>query len=234
MHLFPPDLLLRRERDVFEGSFLDGERGPRSTFPCLQVGLQANQEVFPPCACNFISLISLSEPVVVEGHLCSVVDRRELPGDAGPCPVPSSRALPGNPTHFLVLVQFGHLKLNNKRPLAKAKFSQRAYLWCSIQIVGPPASDFVRPGQGTPDALRGSFYGEFFDNGWHRCSFLLPCHCPTYLTYSLSMLDKTKGCMCDITILNLQVKYTGERERCQEGALLKIFRLCLDLALWSE
>src|SRR5713101_1046169 len=36
------------------------------------------------------------------------------------------------------------------------------------------------------------------------------------------------------TILNPQVKYRGEGERCQGGASLKIFLFCLDLALWSR
>src|SRR2546430_984293 len=40
-----------------------------------------------------------------------------------------------------------------------------------------------------------------------------------YLTFELSIQDKTKGCMCYVTILNPQVKHTRERERCQEGAL---------------
>src|SRR2546428_8051468 len=52
-----------------------------------------------------------------------VLDRRELPGDASPCPM--RRALPGNPVHFLVLVQFGHLKLKDTRGRPKAKFTKR-------------------------------------------------------------------------------------------------------------
>src|SRR5579863_5071364 len=104
-------------------------------------------------------------------QFCSALDRRELPGDAGPCPM--RRALPGNPAHFLVLIQFGNLKLKDTRPPpGKAKFSKKAYLWPDTQIVGPPANDFVLPGQGTIDALWVSFYDTFFSNSWHRCSFL--------------------------------------------------------------
>src|SRR2546422_955848 len=84
-----------------KATLLDGGRDPGSAFPRLQVGLQACQEVDPSPACP---LINLGEPIMREDQLGPVLDRRELPGDASPCPM--RRALPGNPVHFLVLVQF--------------------------------------------------------------------------------------------------------------------------------
>jgi hypothetical protein len=74
-----------------------------------------------------------------EDQLGPVVDRRELPGDAGPCPV--RRALPGNPVHFLVLVQFGHLKLKDTRGRPEAKFTKRAHLWFDSRFVANLATD---------------------------------------------------------------------------------------------
>ena len=122
-------------------------------------------------SCLFKDLIFLYEPLMREDHLCPILDRRELPGNAGPCPV--QRALPGNPVYFGSFVQFGHLKLNDKSPLAKAKFSKRAHLWFDSRLVGPPLNDFVLLSQGALDALRRGFYAEFFDNSYHRCSFPL-------------------------------------------------------------
>ncbi len=75
-------------------------------FPRLQVGFQTGQEVLPGRTCGFKELVSLSEPIMREDHLCPIVDWHKLPGDTGP---PLWRCLPGNPAHFLVLVQFGHL-----------------------------------------------------------------------------------------------------------------------------
>src|SRR5258708_6405605 len=133
-----------------------------SAFPRLQVGLQAVQEVFPIPARLFICLINLDEPIMREDHLCPVVDRCELPGDAGPCPL--WRALPGDPVNFRSFVHFGHLKLKDTCGWPKAKFGKRAHLWLDSRLVCPPTNDSVRLGYGSPDALRGSFYGEFFDN----------------------------------------------------------------------
>jgi len=94
-----------------------------------------------------------------------VLDRRELPGDAGPCPLRHG-ASPVNPVNFLSGVQFGHLKPKDTvPPLPKAKLSKRAHLWFGIQIVGPPASDFVLLGQGVEDAPWGCCNGKFFYNG---------------------------------------------------------------------
>src|SRR5260221_11530640 len=115
-----------------------------------------------------------------EDQFGAVVDRRELPGNAAPCPL---RRAFGKPANFLIGVQFGHLKLHDKRPLPKAKFSKRAHLWFDSRLVGPPANDFVLLSYGAPDALRGGFYGEFFDNSCHRCSFLLNVARRLYLTY---------------------------------------------------
>src|SRR6266576_5299888 len=105
-----------------------------------------------------------------EDQFGPVADRCELPGNAGPCPL---WRIFGNPVHFLVLDQFGHLKLHDKRPLPKAKFTKRAHLWCDSRLVGPPLNDFVRLGYGSPDALRGGFYSKFLDYNCHRWSFLL-------------------------------------------------------------
>src|SRR5260370_29229682 len=75
--------------------------------------------------------------------------------------------------NFLSGVQFGNLKPKDTvPPLPKAKLSKRAYLWCGIQIVGPPVTYFVRLRQGTPDALWGCGNGQFSDNSRHRCSSL--------------------------------------------------------------
>ena len=58
--------------------------------------------------------------------------------------------------HFLVPLQFGYLKPDNKiPPLSKAKLSKRAYLRGDIQIVGPPVTYFFELRQGIPDALWG-------------------------------------------------------------------------------
>src|SRR6266571_3557535 len=105
-----------------------------------------------------------------EDQFGPVADRCELPGNAGPCPL---WRIFGNPVHFLVLDQFGHLKLHDKRPLPKAKFSKRAHLWFDSRLVGPPLNDFVLLSQGAEDALRGGCNSEFFDNSWHRYSFLM-------------------------------------------------------------
>jgi hypothetical protein len=67
--------------------------------------------------------------------------------------------------HFLVLVQFGYLKLEDTRRRPEAKFTKRAYLWLDSRLVGPPASEFVLLRQGVKDALGRGFYGTFFDNG---------------------------------------------------------------------
>src|SRR5437667_6497690 len=147
-------------------TLLEGRRVPGSAFPHFQVGFQTGQEVYPGPACP---LINLGEPTMVEDQLGPVVDRLKLPGDAGPCPL--WRAF-GNPVHFLVPVQFGHLKLHDKRPLPKAKFSKRAHFWFDSRLVGPPLNDFVLLSYGAPDALRGGFYSKFLDYSCHRCSFL--------------------------------------------------------------
>src|SRR5258708_1218136 len=136
----------------------DGGRGSGRAFPRLQVGLEAGQEVCPIPACLFICRINLGEPLMREDHLCPVVDRRELPGDAGSCPL--RRALPGNPVHFRSFVQFGHLKLKDTCGRPKAKFSKRAHLWFDSRLVGPPANDFVLLSYGAPDALRGGKGGR--------------------------------------------------------------------------
>src|SRR6266567_6312060 len=117
----------------------DKGRNPGSAFARLQEGLQAVQDIFPLLARLFIDLINLGEPIMVEDHRCPVVNRRELPGDAGPGPLRHG-AEPVNPAHFGSFVQFGHLKPKGSPPLPKAKLSKRAHLWCDIQIVSPPAS----------------------------------------------------------------------------------------------
>src|SRR5437899_81105 len=94
-----------------KATLLEAWRGPGSAFPRFQVGFQTGQEVDPSPACP---LINLGEPIMVEDQLGPVVDRLKLPGDAGPCAL---RRAFGNPAHFLVPVQFGHLKLHDKRPL---------------------------------------------------------------------------------------------------------------------
>ena len=59
MHLFPPNLL-------WKATLLEAWRSPRGAFPRFQVGLQADQEVFPIPSCLFISLIFLHEPIMCE------------------------------------------------------------------------------------------------------------------------------------------------------------------------
>src|SRR5258706_1306914 len=130
---------------------LNKHRKAGSAFARLQVGLQAVQEVFPIPAGLFIDLINLGEPFMSEDQFCPVVDRGELPGDGGPCPL--WRALPGNPGNFLSGVQFGHLKLKDTSRRPKAKFTKRAHLWFDSRFVGPPTSEFVLLSQGAPDAL---------------------------------------------------------------------------------
>src|SRR5713226_8715293 len=100
-----------------KATLLEAWRDPGSAFPRFQVGFQTGQEVDPSSTCPLISLINLGEPIMCEDQFGPVVDRRELPGNAGPCPL--WRALSGNPVHFLVPVQVGHLKLHDKRPLPK-------------------------------------------------------------------------------------------------------------------
>ncbi len=90
---------------------LNKHRKAGSAFSRLQVGLQAVQEVLPIPSCLFKDLINLGEPIMREDHLCPILDRRELPGDAGPGPL--WRAFPGNPVNFRSFVQFGHLKLKD-------------------------------------------------------------------------------------------------------------------------
>src|ERR1700686_448657 len=98
-----------------------------------------------------------------EDQFCSVLDRRELPGDAGPFPM-RGRALPGNPVYFLVPDQFGHLKMKDTRRRPKTKFTKRTHLWFDSRLVGPPLNDFVLLSQGVVDAPWGCGNGEFFDN----------------------------------------------------------------------
>src|SRR5260370_12280340 len=135
--------------------------------------------------------MKLGEQIMREEHLGPVVDRRELPGDAGSCPL--RRALPGNPVHFRSFVQFGHLKLKDTCGRPKAKFSKRAHLWFDSRLVGPPANDFVLLSYGAPDALRGGFYGKFFDNPFHLFSFPRMSLSRLYLTYTLSIVAKGTG-----------------------------------------
>src|SRR5260370_26502075 len=154
-----------------KATLLDGGRDPGSAFPRLQVGLQAGQEVCPIPACLFICRINLGEPIMSEDQFCPVVDRREVPGDAAPCPL--GRALPGNPVHFRSFVQFGHLKLKDTRGRPKAKFTKRAHLWFDSRLVGPPLNDFVLLSYGSPDPLRGGFYCMFLYFSSDRCSCLV-------------------------------------------------------------
>lgn len=107
---------------------LNKHRKAGSTLSCLQVGLQAVQEVFPIPLYLFIGLINLGKPIMSEDQLCSILDRREVPGDAGPCPL--RWALPGKPTNFLSGSQIRGEGLPQWRPLGVQRSTSSEAMPC--------------------------------------------------------------------------------------------------------
>ena len=187
MHLSSAGISGSRKGEYRQYS-LHKHRYTRRPFPRLQVGLQAVQEVFPVPARLFIGRINLSEPIMCEDQCCPVLDRRELPGDAGCRPM--RRTLPENLTHVLSGVQFGNLKFEDTSRWSKAKFSKRAHLWPDRGFVSPPAHYLLLLRQGSEDSFRRGCNGEFFENGWHHRSFLLNVARRQYLTNKLSIDEK--------------------------------------------
>src|SRR5260370_29558724 len=94
-------------------------------------------------------LISLGEPIMRENQLGAVVDRRELPGNAAPCPLWKAF---GNPENFLVLVHFDHLNLHDKHPLPTPNFSKRSNLAHVSLRVHTPLTPYVRRAHVSPAA----------------------------------------------------------------------------------
>src|SRR6266487_4830016 len=123
-----------------------------SAFPCLKVGLQAPQEVFPACArlLNAIASITHEEIMLTKEQLGPLRDRREIPGDRGPLPIMWGK--PHSPMHFLSDFEVGNLHLEDPSIL-KANFGERAHHWLGSHMIRPPPSDPIWQGKSIKDVL---------------------------------------------------------------------------------
>jgi hypothetical protein len=101
-HKHSSRLLLHHERGISSALIHIG-----SAFPCLKVGLQAQEEVFPACVrlLNAIASSTLHEIMLTKEQPGPLRDRCEIPGDRGPLPIMWGK--PHAPMHFLYFLPLG-------------------------------------------------------------------------------------------------------------------------------